>query len=102
MQIKISPKNLQTLEVICEILYKLHPEVLDNLLDMEETLGPILGLHNINDDLTSEQVDIFEKLGIGLENLLKQEEQEEQEEQEDKLNNIKFDQILNCLNHDII
>ena len=62
MQIKISPKNLQTLEVICEILYKLHPKVLDNLLEMEKSLGPVLGLHNNIDDLTSEQRDIFEKI----------------------------------------
>ena len=102
MQIKISPKNLQTLEVICEILYKLHPSVLDNLLDMEERLGPILGFHNNIDDLTFEQRDIFEKIGIRLGTGEEQEEQEEQEqqEQEDEVNNIKFDNLLKYLKLD--
>ena len=43
MQIEINPRSLLNLEDICEVLYKLHPSVLDYLVDMERTLGSILG-----------------------------------------------------------
>ena len=43
MHIEINPRSLQNLEQICEILYKLHPSVLDELVDMERRLGKILG-----------------------------------------------------------
>ena len=43
MQIEINPRSLLNLENICEVLYKLHPSVLDYLVDMERTLGSILG-----------------------------------------------------------
>ena len=36
------------LEHICEVLYKLHPSVLDDLVDMERTLGKILGNIDLN------------------------------------------------------
>ena len=43
MQIEINPRSLLNLEDICEVLYKLHPSVLDYLVDMERTVGSILG-----------------------------------------------------------
>ena len=43
MQIEINPRSLLNLENICEVLYKLHPSVLDYLVDMERTLDSILG-----------------------------------------------------------
>ena len=97
MKIKLKPRNLQTLEVICEILYKLHPSVLDNLLEMEEMLGPVLGFHSNTDDLTSEQRDILEKFGF---RLVTGGEQEQEQEQEDEANNIKFDELLKYLKLD--
>ena len=45
MQIEINPRSLLNLENICEVLYKLHPSVLDYLVDMERTLGSILGFN---------------------------------------------------------
>ena len=54
MQIKINPRSLLNLENICEVLYKLHPSVLDYLVDMERTLGSILGLNDSN-NLSLEQ-----------------------------------------------
>ena len=43
MCIEINPRSLLNLEHICEVLYKLHPSVLDDLVEMERSLGKILG-----------------------------------------------------------
>ena len=51
MLIEINPTSLLNLEHICEILYKLHPSVLDELVDMERTIGSVLGMndtHNLS------------------------------------------------------
>ena len=48
MRIEINPTSLQNLEHICEILYKIHPSVLDELVDMERILGKILGENDTN------------------------------------------------------
>ena len=39
MRIEINPRSLLNLEHICEVLYKLHPSVLDDLVEMERSLG---------------------------------------------------------------
>ena len=43
MRIEINPRTLLNLENICQVLYKLHPSVLDYLISMERSLGKILG-----------------------------------------------------------
>ena len=43
MKIEINPTSLLNLEHICEVFYKLHPSVLDMLIEMERTFGKILG-----------------------------------------------------------
>ena len=48
MRIEINPRSLLNLENICEVLYKLHPSVLDDLVEMERSLGDILGVINLN------------------------------------------------------
>ena len=48
MKIEINPRTLLHLQDICEVLYKLHPNVLDYLLDMQENLGNIFGLIDLN------------------------------------------------------
>ena len=58
MRIEINPKSLQNLEQICEVLYKLHPSVLDYLFDMEERLGKILGVNDTN-NLSLEQRELM-------------------------------------------
>ena len=54
MQIQINPRSLLNLKHICEVLYKLHPSVLDDLVEMERSLGGILGFIDLN-NLTLEQ-----------------------------------------------
>ena len=48
MRIQINPRSLLNLEHICEVLYKLHPSVLDDLVEMERSLGDILGVIDLN------------------------------------------------------
>ena len=43
MLIEINPRSLLNLENICEVLYKLHPLVLNDLIEMERSLGNVLG-----------------------------------------------------------
>ena len=54
MRIEINPRSLLNLENICEVLYKLHPLVLDDLIEMERSLGNILGFINL-DNLSLEE-----------------------------------------------
>ena len=44
MKIENNPTSLLNLEHICEVLYKLHPSVLDYLVKMERSLGSVLGI----------------------------------------------------------
>ena len=61
MRIEINPRSLLNLENICEILYKLHPRVLDKLVGMERRLGKILG-YNETDNLSFEQRELLTEL----------------------------------------
>ena len=54
MRIQINPHSLLNLEHICEVLYKLHPNVLNFLVKMERNLGVILGFIDMK-NLTLEQ-----------------------------------------------
>ena len=55
MRIEINPHSLLNLEHICEVLYKLHPSVLDYLVEMERSLGDILGFINLNNPSLEER-----------------------------------------------
>ena len=54
MRIEINPTSLLNLEHICEVLYKLHPQVLEYLISMQRTLGSVLGWIN-TDNLSLEE-----------------------------------------------
>ena len=47
MRIEINPRSLLNLEHICEVLYKLHPIVLEDLIEIERTLGNIMGVMDL-------------------------------------------------------
>ena len=55
MRIEINPHSLLNLEHICEVLYKLHPSVLNDLVEMERSLGNILGFINLNNPSLEER-----------------------------------------------
>ena len=48
MRIEINPRSLLNLEHICEVLYHLHPSVLDDLIEIERSLGQILGFIDLD------------------------------------------------------
>ena len=54
MRIQINPRSLLNLENICEVLYKLHPSVLDYLVEMERSFGGVLGKINL-ENLSEEE-----------------------------------------------
>ena len=54
MLIEINPRALLNLENICEVLYKLHPSVLNDLIEMERSLGKLLGTIDL-DNLSLEE-----------------------------------------------
>ena len=55
MQIQINPRSLLNLEHICEVLYKLHPYVLNYLVEMERSLGDILGFIDLKNPSLKER-----------------------------------------------
>ena len=55
MRIEINPHSLLNLQNICEVLYKLHPSVLNYLVEMERSLGDILGFINLNNPSLKER-----------------------------------------------
>ena len=55
MRIEIKPKSLLNLENICEVLYKLHPSVLDELVDMERSLGKVMGFIDLDNPSLEER-----------------------------------------------
>ena len=48
MRMEINPRSLLNLEHICEVLYKLHPSVLEDLIGMERSLDNVLGFIDLN------------------------------------------------------
>ena len=81
MRIQINPRSLLNLEHICEVLYKLHLYVLDYLVEMERSLGDILGFINLNNPSLKEReflANIYEEVDYS-------KEPEEPEEPEDLL-----------------
>ena len=55
MKVEINPRSLLNLENICEVLYKLHPSVLNYLVDMERSLGKILGFIDLDNPSLEER-----------------------------------------------
>ena len=55
MRIQINPRSLLNLEHICEVLYKLHPSVLDYLVEMERSLGDVLGFIDLDNTSLKER-----------------------------------------------
>ena len=82
MHIEINPRSLLNLENICEVLYKLHPSVLNYLVDMQRTLGPVLGFNDM-DNLTLEQRKLFTNIGECI-----KDDEDEDEDEDDELQKI--------------
>ena len=77
MRIEINPRSLKNLEQICEILYKLHPSVLEYMIDeLIGDMGCILGCNDGN-NLSFEQREKLTSFRV-------KEDKEEKEDKEDK------------------
>ena len=61
MRIEINPRSLLNLEHICEVLYKLHPSVLDDLVETERSLGGVFGTIDL-DNLSLEEREFLSKI----------------------------------------
>ena len=88
MKIEINPRSLLNLENICEVLYKLHPRVLDYLVDMERTLGKVLGSIDLN-NVSLEEREFLDKIYEKVDNSLPMEEEEE-----DKIDSSKYSSLI--------
>ena len=55
MKIEINPTSLLNLEHIVEVLYKLHPYVLEELIQMERSIGKVLGLIDLSNPSLEER-----------------------------------------------
>ena len=54
MLIEINPRSLLNLEHICEVLYKLHPLVLNDLIQIKRSFGNVIGEIDL-DNITLEE-----------------------------------------------
>ena len=106
MRIEINPRSLLNLEHICEVLYKLHPIVLDHLVEMERTLGPVLGFIDL-DNLSLEEREFLSSNYLGedyssegVKHCKKNEVENQEEESEDKYNSYIFHELRKYLQLD--
>ena len=88
MHIQINPRSLLNLEHICEVLYKLHPSVLNYLVEMERSLGGILGFIDYN-NLTLKEREFLSNFADKVDYSKEPEEPEEPEEPKDLLKTIE-------------
>ena len=122
MFIEINPRSLKNLEQICEILYKLHPSVLQYMIDnLIDDIGCILGENDMNnltfekrEKLTSlrvkeEEKDVnntnkltfeqLEKLKLELAKIPRVEDNKEEEEEEEE-EECSFKEKVNIIHGD--
>ena len=84
MRIQINPRSLLNLKHICEVLYKLHPFVLNYLVEMERSLGSILGFIDFN-NMSLEERKFLANIAEEVDYSKEPEEPEEPEEPKDLL-----------------
>ena len=82
MRIQINPRSLLNLKHICEVLYKLHPSVLNYLVEMERSLGDILGFIDCN-NMSLEERKFLANIAEEVDYSKEPEEPEEPEEPKD-------------------
>ena len=94
MRIEINPRSLLNLENICEVLYKLHPSVLDYLIEMERFWGDIIGFINLNNLSLKER----EFLSYNYQEEDYSREPVSQDDEGVKVTNLTFDNKEDCNN----
>ena len=92
MRIEINPRSLLNLENICEVLYKLHPNVLNDLVEMERSMGNILGFIDLDNPSMEEREFLAD-------NLVKEEDYSTEPNSQDRVNNsINLQDLQNKIN----
>ena len=84
MRIQINPRSLLNLKHICEVLYKLHPSVLNYLVEMERSLVRIIGFIDCN-NMSLEERKFLANIAEEVDYSKEPEEPEEPEEPKDLL-----------------
>ena len=98
MHIEVNPRSLKNLEQICEMLYKLHPSVLNYLIDMERDIGCILGV-NDGKNLSFEQREKLTQFKIKEDKEVEIKEVEDKKEPEED-EDYSFKKLVNILHSD--
>ena len=105
MRIEINPRSLLNLENICEVLYKLHPIVLNDLVEMERSLGNVLGFIDL-DNLSLEEREFlsrhFQKEDYSHEPITQEDNKEDSTSRllKEEKNSIKFHNLRKYLQLD--
>ena len=98
MHIEVNPRSLKNLEQICEMLYKLHPSVLNYLIDMERDIGCILSV-NDGKNLSFEQREKLTQFKIKEDKEVEIKEVEDKKEPEED-EDYSFKKLVNILHSD--
>ena len=98
MHIEVNPRSLKNLEQICEMLYKLHPSVLNYLIDMERDIGCIFGV-NDGKNLSFEQREKLTQFKIKEDKEVEDKEVEDKKEPEED-EDYSFKKLVNILHSD--
>ena len=93
MRIEINPRSLLNLEHICEVLYKLHPRVLDFLVEMERSYGKIIGKIDL-DNLSLEEREFLANNYKAVDYSKEEEKEKEEEEEENTIEKMKKIKML--------
>ena len=105
MRIEINPRSLLNLENICEVLYKLNPIVLNDLVEMERSLGNVLGFIDL-DNLSLEEREFlsrhFQKEDYSNEPITQEDNKEDSTSRllKEEKNSIKFHNLRKYLQLD--
>ena len=101
MLIEINPRSLLNLNNICEVLYKLHPTVLNELVKMERSFGDVLGFIDLNNTSLEEReflADFYQEKDYSCETIKK--DDKNFDTQEDQLNSEHFHNLRKYLQFD--
>ena len=102
MRIEINPRSLKNLEQICEILYKLHPSVLEYMIDkLIGDMGCILGCNDGN-NLSFEQREKLTSFRVKEDKEEKEDKEDNKEVEEDNKEDeeCSFKEIVNIMHGD--
>ena len=100
MKIEINPRSLRNLKDICEVLYKLHPLVLNDLIGIERSLGKVLGFIDLS-NMSMEERDFLSTFLENSKSITHEEEKKPvNQELEDYKNSHSFHELRKYIQFD--